>query len=159
VPSELALTILMGVSPLVAVGRSDPAQPGSSPASTVSATVQPSIFQRLSGRGWAKLVKAPDRYIGKRYRVWACISQFDAATGPDTFRGQASFRKEPYWWLSGDNALFTGSESQLERYVTDDIVVMGVISLGSISYDTQIGGSTTVPLFEVVTIARLRGSC
>jgi hypothetical protein len=116
-------------------------------------------FRRIAGRAWAKLVKSPDKHTGRRYRVWACISQFDAATGPDMFRGQASYRKERYWWSEGENAFFMGDEAQLEDFVADDIVAMGVVSLGSYSYDTQAGGNTTVPLFQVVTIKRERGSC
>jgi hypothetical protein len=34
-----------------------------------------------------------------------------------------------------------------------------VVSLGSYSYDTQIGGNTTVPLFQVVKIKLEKGSC
>lgn len=94
----------------------------------------------------------------KRYRLWACISQFDAATGADAFRSQTSFRKERYWWTSGDNAFFTGDEAQLEDVVAGDIVALGVRSLGSFSYDTQIGGNTTAPLFEVVSIKPERGT-
>ncbi len=46
----------------------------------------------------------------------------------------------------------------LEDYVTDDVVFMKVVSLGSYSYDTQNGGNTTVPMFEVKAISR-KGSC
>jgi hypothetical protein len=46
----------------------------------------------------------------------------------------------------------------LEDFVEDDMVVMNVTSLGSFSYDTQIGGNTTVPLFTVDKITR-KGSC
>jgi len=35
---------------------------------------------------------------------------------------------------------------------------MNVTSLGSYDYDTQSGGSTTVPLFQVDSIAH-KGSC
>jgi hypothetical protein len=36
---------------------------------------------------------------------------------------------------------------------------MRVIGQGSYSYDTQGGGNTTVPMFEVVSIKRERGTC
>ncbi len=62
-------------------------------------------------------MKAPDDYFGKTYQVWACISQFDAATGADTFRGEASNKKRTYWFSDGENSLFTGDVDQL-----DDIV-------------------------------------
>lgn len=134
--------------------------PEPTPEPTAEPTPKPTKveYKKLSNRSWAKLVKAPDNYLLKTYQVWACISQFDAATGLDTFRGQASNKKRTYWYSDGDNALFTGDESKLADFVEDDVVVMNVISMGSYSYDTQAGGNTTVPLFEVVKITR-KGSC
>jgi hypothetical protein len=120
---------------------------------------RPRTYARLAKRAWQKLVKSPDRSTGRGYVVWGCITQFDAATGADSFRAQASHRRERYWYTNGVNAYFVGTEPQLDDVVEDDIVRMDVISLGSFSYDTQIGGSTTVPLFEVVRIRRERGSC
>jgi hypothetical protein len=104
------------------------------------------------------LVKSPDKYLGNAYHVWACITQFDAATGSDTFRAQGSYRQESYWYTNGSNTVFSGDDTKLADYVENDIVVMDVMSLGSLSYDTQIGGSTTVPAFMVVNITR-KGSC
>jgi hypothetical protein len=103
-------------------------------------------------------VKAPDNFIGNAYQLWGCISQFDAATGADTFRAETSYQQEEYWYLDSENALFTGDEGRLADYVKDDVVYMKVVSLGSYTYDTQIGGSTTVPWFEVRQISR-KGSC
>ncbi len=103
-------------------------------------------------------MKSPDKYLGKAYQVWGCISQFDAATGDDAFRAQASYAKQSYWYTDADNALFTGDADQLANFVQDDVVFMNVISLGSFTYDTQIGGSTTVPMFLVDKITR-KGSC
>ena len=37
-------------------------------------------------------------------------------------------------------------------------MVMNVVVLGSYSYDTQVGGNTTVPQFQVNKITR-KGSC
>jgi hypothetical protein len=115
-------------------------------------------YAKLSSRAWAKLVKAPDNYIGKGYQIWACISQFDAATGLDSFRGQASYHKLTYWYTDGANTIFTGDESRLSDFVQDDVVVMNVIGAGSYSYDTQAGGNTTVPAFLISKITR-KGSC
>ncbi len=111
-----------------------------------------------SSRTWALIVKSPDNYIGGHYTVWACITQFDAATGEDQFRGQASYRKESYWYTNGKNAIFSGGTDQLSAFVEDDIVVMQVVVVGAVTYDTQAGGSTTVPAFLVFGITR-KGSC
>lgn len=115
-------------------------------------------YASLTSRAWAKLVKSPDTYTGKGYVVWGCIFQFDAATGQDSFLAQASYRKESYWWSNGENAAFTGNAAKLADFVEDDVVYMKVVSLGSYSYDTQAGGNTTVPKFEIVTISR-KGGC
>ena len=115
-------------------------------------------YATLTSRAWALLVKAPDNYLGNTYKICACITQFDAATGPDGFRAQASYGNQTYWYTDGANAVFTGDATQLADFVQDDIVQMDVVSLGSLSYDTQIGGSATAPAFEVMTIKRM-GSC
>jgi hypothetical protein len=118
----------------------------------------PISYGELSQRDWQLLVKAPDDYIGNAYVVWGCVTQFDAATGPDTFRAEASYTNTSYWFTDGDNTLFTGDEALLKDVVRDDVVLMKVVSLGSFSYDTQAGGNTTVPMFEVNEIT-VQGSC
>jgi hypothetical protein len=138
------------------------------PTATATPTVEPTVpplpptkpktYPTPNSRQWAQIVKSPDKYFGNGYHIWACITQFDAATGTDTFRGDASYKKQEYWALYGDNSLFTGNQDRLSDFVTNDIVVMNVTSLGSFSYDTQIGGNTTVPLFQVDSIAH-KGSC
>lgn len=143
------------------------ARPGSTPRPTPRATPKPTprptpkpvTYKSPSKRAWSQLVKNPDRYTGDRFEVWACIFQFDAATGPTAFLGQASYKKQEFWYLDGENALFSGDEDQLFDFVEGDVVLMRVVSVGSFSYDTQIGGNTTVPAFDVVTIKRQRGSC
>jgi hypothetical protein len=56
------------------------------------------------------------------------------------------------------NSFFTGDAARLAPFVESDLVVVNVTGAGSYSYDTQSGGNTTVPLFEVHSIKRL-GSC
>jgi hypothetical protein len=119
--------------------------------------VLPKKYAKLNERNWKKVVKAPDKYTGKGYQIWACITQFDAATGEDAFRGDASFKKLKYWW-EGANAYFTGEPRALGDIVKGDVVVMNVVGLGSLDYETQIGGNTTVPSFLVTKITR-KGSC
>jgi hypothetical protein len=126
-----------------------PAVPTKAPA--------PRTYATLTARSWALLVKAPDEYKEQGYQIWTCISQFDAATGTDTFRGDASYRNETYWY-NGANALFVGTTEQLRDFVQGDLVLMNVMVLGSFTYDTQSGGTATVPSFAVMTIT-LKGSC
>jgi hypothetical protein len=147
-------------SPVVTPEPTIAPTPSPTPQPTAKPTPKPApiVYAKLSARAWQLLVKAPDKYVGKTYQVWACISQFDAATGDDTFRAQASNAKQDYWYSNGDNALFSGDAAALSSYVTNDLVLMYVTSLGSYSYETQIGGSTMVPLFLVDRIWR-KGGC
>lgn len=118
----------------------------------------PLTYEQLEDRDWDLLVKTPDAYIGNGYVVWACIFQFDAATGDEAFLAFASNTVRDYWSSEGDNSRFTGDAGPLAAFVEDDLVSMNVVSLGSYSYDTQRGGNTTVPMFQVDQIA-LQGSC
>jgi hypothetical protein len=112
----------------------------------------------LSDRDWALVVKDPDAHLGETYQLWACISQFDAATGPDTFRGQASNKNEDFWYSDAVNAFFVGLPFDLADYVEDDVVFMDILAQGAFSYDNTSGGTTTAPIFGVVSIS-LKGSC
>lgn len=59
-----------------------------------------------------------------------------------------------------ENSVFRGdSETScqaMSAFVTDDEVRITATSLGSISYDTQIGGRTTVPAFKVEKMASVK---
>jgi hypothetical protein len=72
---------------------------------------------------------------------------------------QASYRKEPYWFVNGENAAFAGDAARLADFVEGDIVLINAVATGSYSYDTQAGGNTTVPAFYVAKIKRPKGSC
>lgn len=134
--------------------------PKPTPGPTAKPTPKPTPveYKTLSLRSWRKVVKAPDDYIGRTYQVWGCIWQFDAATGPEAFLAQAAPKRVDYWYSDGENASFTGDADRLSDFVEGDIVVMNVTVLGSYSYDTQVGGNTTVPSFLVTKITR-KGDC
>lgn len=113
--------------------------------------------KELSERDLALLVKSPDSHSGKSMVIYARITQFDAATGRCTFRANISHKKMESTWDYGENSIFRGGDGgsdcpSLEGFVVDDEVRMTVTSLGSISYETQIGGNTTVPAFRVEKI-------
>ena len=150
--------LVIYVTPVPVAATADPtpeatAAPSAKPTAkpTAEPTPKPS-YAKLTSRSWKKLVKSPDDYTGKTYQVWACIFQFDAATGEDSFLGQASYKKLEYWWTDGENASFTGDADRLADFVEDDVVVMNVVAGGSLSYDTQAGGNTTVPFFDIVKL-------
>lgn len=111
---------------------------------------------KISERQWLLIAKNPDRYVGKRYIVYGVVTQFDAATGDDTFRADVGGvkRRPSYGFVDyPSNTLLTGSSTALANLVENDLFTAKVTVVGSYSYDTQIGGNTTVPLLEVDSIS------
>jgi hypothetical protein len=105
-------------------------------------------------RQWAQVVKDPDDHTGEYYRIYGQIWQFDAATGTDTFLAYTANRNTmSYGYFEGADAMLTGSKKLFKPFVEDDVFVATVQVEGSYSYDTQIGGNTTVPLLKVHRIA------
>ncbi|TDB69924.1 hypothetical protein [Micromonospora sp. KC723] len=113
---------------------------------------KPPSYKTLSARQWKLIAKNPDAYLGKHYVVYGRVTQFDAATGTDTFRANVAHRRMPDEYDYETNTMFSGSESDLTNLVEDDIFRANVTVLGSYSYDTQIGGQTTAPLLLVDSI-------
>lgn len=111
----------------------------------------------LTEREFAKLAKDPDSYEGKYLVVYGEVTQFDSATGDDNFRANSGAQKDDlefgftnYYYDT--NALYNGDGGLLTDVVEGDVFKATVEVLGSYSYDTQIGGNTTVPQFRVVKI-------
>ena len=155
--TEAAPTAEPTAEPTAAPTPKPTPKPTPRPTPKPTPTPEPLTYKTLTARSWAQLVKAPDDHMFERYKLWACITQFDAATGADTFRGDASYREEEYWF-EGENSFFSGDVDDLADFVADDVVFMNVTVGGSYTYDTTLGGSITVPLFLVDVISH-RGSC
>jgi hypothetical protein len=107
-----------------------------------------------SERDLALLAKKPDGHTGETMVVYGKITQFDAATGACTFRATIGHTNMAQTYSYEHNSIFTGGDGKtncpaLGDFVTDDEVRITATSLGSFSYDTQIGGNTTVPMFKV----------
>ncbi|MEO3743108.1 hypothetical protein [Plantactinospora sp. B5E13] len=124
------------------------------PAATPT-TSKPSArptYRTLSARQWKLLAKDPDSYVGRTYLVYGVVTQFDAATGDDTFRADVGPKNMADDWDYETNTLLTGTTRQLRNVVDDDEFRANVTVLGSFSYDTQVGGNTTVPLLRIDSI-------
>lgn len=107
-------------------------------------------------RTMAKIIKSPDNYVGKKYIVYGEITQFDSATGTDTFLANTAYKNTTsYGFFDGENALYTGDEDRLSDFVEGDVFRASVTVVSSFTYDTQIGGSTTVPMFQIDSIKRV----
>jgi len=109
-------------------------------------------YNALSARDFLKLVKSPDDYTTKRFVVYGQVAQFDSATGSDLFLADTdSTKKYPsYGYVDyNQNTEMAGSDALFKNVVEGDLFVAKIEVVGSDTYDTQIGGSTTVPKFQV----------
>jgi hypothetical protein len=126
-------------------------------ARAAAALKNPASYATISKRTFAMVAKNPDHYVGKKYVIFGRVTQFDAATGDDQFRADTAGQQSADWYDYDVNSLVMGDATMLSNVVEDDIVKMYVEVVGSFSYDTQIGGSTTVPAFKV-NIVKVIGS-
>lgn len=124
---------------------------------TPTATKRPKVtYKDVSERALAKIVRDPDSHAGESIVVYGEITQYDSATGLDSFRADVAHRNTTsYGFFDGENAVLTGDEADFEDLIEGDVFRAKVLVLGSLSYDTQIGGSTTVPQFMVTSISRI----
>lgn len=110
-------------------------------------------YNEVAERDLAILAKDPDATEGANYIFYGTVSQFDAATGPCTFRSNIATAPQENTWDYSLNSVVTvageGDCPMLANVVQDDVVKMWVTSTGAFTYDTQIGGSTSVPMFVV----------
>ncbi len=115
-------------------------------------------YAQLSKRSMAKVIRDPDSYVGKKYVIYGEVTQYDSATGNDDFRADVAYKNTAtgnYGYFDGENAMITKGAANISDIVEDDIVKMYVTVVGSYSYDTQIGGSTSAPQFKVNIIKRV----
>ena len=115
--------------------------------------------KKVSKRELAQIVKKPGSHIDRNLIIYARVTQFDSATGPCTFRADISHAHVGKYDYE-HNSIFNAGDSLVNCDVLDDVVADDIIQVtaevtGSLTYDTQIGGSTTVPEFQVVKLKRL----
>ena len=128
-------------------------KPTTAPKTT--AKPKPIVYEKLTARQWAKIAKSPDQYAGKTYTVHGVVTQFDSATGDDQFRADVDGVKHlpEYGYVDyPTNTLMSNISGDMSDLVQDDLFTAKVVVVGSYSYDTQIGGETTVPQLSVISI-------
>ena len=104
----------------------------------------------VTKRGWAKVVKDPDAFIGDRFIVYGEVTQFDSATGKEALLADTAYRNTSESdYFDGDNTSMIGELDLLSDVVADDVFRATVTVIGSYSYDTQAGGNTTVPQVQI----------
>lgn len=127
-------------------------------AAKAAAVTDKSTYTKLSSRAFAKVAKNPDNYIGKKYVLYGNVTQFDAATGTDTFRANLGSSPKSDWYEYDTNAIVDqGRDGLFDDVVQDDLITIYVEVSGSFSYDTQIGGNTIAPRFTA-NIVKVTGS-
>jgi hypothetical protein len=126
------------------------AQAEAAAAAATAAAQDPATYAPIDERGWALIAKDPDAYRGAKHVLYGYVSQFDSATGPTAFLARTDGAQHADWFDFEQNTLVqAGDAALLASVVEDDLVTMYVDVLGSFSYDTQIGGNTTVPHVHV----------
>jgi hypothetical protein len=133
------------------------ATPKPTPAPTkITPTPKPTpvVYKKLTKREWAKIAKSPDSHVGETITVYGVVTQFDAATGQDGFRADVDSMRHADSFEYPTNTVFQqqAAGGLLDDLVQGDFFTAKVRVVGSYSYDTQIGGNTTVPSLEVVSI-------
>ena len=114
------------------------------------ARLDPSTYKAITPRDFSLIVKDPDSHQGEKVVVYGVVAQFDAATGKDTFRAFTGAVEKEHASQYEQNTIVEASDpSIVKNVVENDMVTMWVEVAGADSYDTQIGGNTTVPKIDV----------
>ncbi|NTW29453.1 MAG: hypothetical protein HGA39_08855 [Coriobacteriia bacterium] len=107
-------------------------------------------YAKLTTREFQQIVKDPDAHRGEGILVFGKITQFDSATGSDTFRANTGATSAE----ANQNTFLIGDKATLANMVEGDSFAANVTIVGTRSYKTQIGGSMTVPVFQIDVISK-----
>ncbi|HEY3340211.1 MAG TPA: DUF2510 domain-containing protein [Propionicimonas sp.] len=127
-----------------------------SPKTKKAKASKKSPYATLTSRQFKLLAKDPDSYAGKTYVLYGEITQFDAATGRGAFlahSGPKKLRISHGYTTFAQNSQFSADEIMFGDLVEGDCFTAKVTVLGAYTYDTQAGGNTTVPRFQVDSIS------
>lgn len=121
----------------------------------LNALTDKKTYAKLSSRDFAKVMKNPDAYVGKKYVIYAHVTQFDAATGTDTFRADVDDTRHSESYEYDTNSIVDAAlPGQFDDIVEDDLVTLYVQVTGSFEYETTLGGNMTVPRFTANMFTR-----
>ncbi|KUI09899.1 hypothetical protein AU190_05645 [Mycolicibacterium acapulense] len=105
-----------------------------------------STYATVTQREFALMAKDPDAWAGRKIVVYGVITQFDSATGATSFRADTGPAPMMDVYDYDQNTVITAYDADLVTdFVEKDKVTMFVEVQGAMTYETQIGGSTTVP--------------
>lgn len=115
----------------------------------------PANFQSIDASAWDLIARDPDDAEGETIVVFAEVTQFDAATGTDTFRANVGADRPAAEFELETNTILSGEAAVLDEVVAGDILKVHAVVAGAVDYDTQLGGSTTVPLLAVAKVENI----
>ncbi|WP_094289618.1 hypothetical protein [Mycobacterium lehmannii] len=105
-----------------------------------------STYATVTQREFALMAKDPDAWAGRKIVVYGVITQFDSATGATSFRADTGPAPMMDVYDYDQNTVITAYDADMVTdFVEKDRVTMFVEVQGAMTYETQIGGSTTVP--------------
>lgn len=111
-------------------------------------------FYPTDDRSWALVAKDPDSYSGTNIILFGSIMQFDSATGRCAMIISTAATQQEYSFDYQTNVMAVSGDANklcpvFDPLVENDNVKIWATIDSSFSYDTQIGGNTTVPLVEI----------
>lgn len=132
----------------------EPIEAATPEAPPVPTTPDLATFTETDDRNWALIAKDPDSYSGTNLILYGSIMQFDSATGRCSMLiDTAATLKEMSFEYEQSVMAYSGDASTncpaFDPLVEDDNVKIWATVEQSFSYDTQIGGNTTVPMIKV----------
>ena len=117
---------------------------------TTPATPDLATFGTVDDRTLSLIVKEPDNNTGQNLILYGTITQLDSATGPcGALISIAEGQKENSLYYEHNSYAISGDAEAVcpvfDPLIEGDHVKIWATVLGSFSYDTQIGGNTSVP--------------
>lgn len=128
-------------------------------AKAKAALVNPKMYKAIDKRALAKVVRNPEAYVGQKYVIFAEVTQFDSITGGDRFRADVAHKdiRSYGYWTGGENSMVDAGAADFSEVINGDVVKMYVVVSGVESYETTMGATLTVPIFEA-NILKVIGS-
>ncbi|MFV9634448.1 hypothetical protein [Mycobacterium neumannii] len=123
-----------------------PQEPAGRRAPTDPTRLDRSTYESLTAREFALMAKDPHAWAGQKIVVYGVITQFDSATGATSFRADTGPAPVTNAYDYDQNTFVTAHDADMvANFVQKDRVTLYVEVQGAMTYETQIGGSTTVP--------------
>lgn len=132
----------------------DETEPEETEAPPASTTPDLNLFYPTDDRSWALVAKDPDSYAGTNVILYGNIMQFDSATGRCAMLVSTAATQQEYSFDYSQNVMAVSGDWDtvcpvFDPLVENDNVKIWATVKQSYSYDTQIGGNTTVPMVEI----------